>query len=153
MKKRLRKKKHLGEFRQYGFSLDCRLRPGTSGSVFGQFIDDFISQSIEAHGSVFGGGGSPGRGWSGFICRGHRYDSTTEADKTAVENWLRGRSEVEFFRLSDFIDAWHGPDTFDEKTAERKLLQKQLEMESRRVQKNSMEVLEKFEQSEDRSSE
>jgi metal-responsive CopG/Arc/MetJ family transcriptional regulator len=35
----------------------------------------------------------------------------------------------------------------------RKLLQKQLEMESRRVQKNSMEVLEEFEQLEDWSSE
>ena len=59
MKKRLRRKKHVGEFRQTGFSVECRLRPGLSPGEFDQFMDDFIDHCVEAHGLLFGGGGSP----------------------------------------------------------------------------------------------
>ena len=118
MRKRLRKKKHLGEFRQMGFSADCRLRAGLSDTQFDQFMDEFILQAIEAQGLVFGGGGSPKQGWSGVVCRDSRYASTTDADKTAVQHWLESRTEIESFRLSDFWDVWHGPDPFDAKDAE-----------------------------------
>ncbi len=119
MRKRLRKKKHLGEFRQMGFSADCHMRPGLSGPQFDQFTDEFIVQAIEAHGLVFGGGGSPERGWSGVVCRDDCYDSTTNVDKAAVHRWLEQRSELESFRLSEFWDVWHGSDPFDTKDAEQ----------------------------------
>ncbi|MDA1274802.1 MAG: 50S ribosome-binding protein YggL [Verrucomicrobia bacterium] len=118
MRKRLRKKKHLGEFRQMGFTADCQMRPGLSGAEFDQFTDEFIVQAIEAHGLVFGGGGSPERGWSGVVCRDDRYDSTTDVEKAAVQHWLEQRSEIESFRLSEFWDVWHGPDPFDTEDAE-----------------------------------
>ncbi len=97
-----------------GFSVTCRLQPGISTADFDRFVDEFIAQAIEAHGLVFGGGGSPDRGWNGVVCRDHRYESTNAADKTAVENWLRQRDEVASFRLSDFWDVWYGPDPFDD---------------------------------------
>ena len=119
MRKRLRKKKHLGEFRQMGFSVDCQLRSGLSAAEFDQFTDEFIVQAIEAHGLVFGGGGSPDRGWSGVVCRDHRYDSTTDVDKAAVQGWLEHRSELESFRLSGSRDVWYGSDPFDTEIAEQ----------------------------------
>jgi uncharacterized protein YggL (DUF469 family) len=118
MNKRLRKKKHLGEFRQMGFSAECRLRSGLSSAEFDQFTDEFIAQAIEARRLVFGGGGSPNRGWSGIVCRDASHDSTTDGDKAAVHHWLEQRPEVESFRLSDFWDVWHGTDPFDTKEAE-----------------------------------
>jgi uncharacterized protein YggL (DUF469 family) len=117
MNKRLRKKKHLGEFRQLGFSAECRLRSGLSGAAFDQFTDEFIAQAIEANRLVFGGGGSPNRGWSGVVCRDDSHESATDGDKAAVHNWLERRTEVESFRLSDFWDVWHGADPFDTEKA------------------------------------
>jgi uncharacterized protein len=119
MKKRLRKKKHLREFRQMGFSVECRIRPGLSAVEFDRFTDEFIVQAIEAGALVFGGGGSPDRGWSGIVCRDDRYDSTSDGDKATVQNWLEQRSEVESFRLSGFWDVWHGSDPFDSDDAEQ----------------------------------
>lgn len=113
MNKRLRKKKHLGEFRQLGFSVDCRLRSGLSSAEFDLFTSEFIAQAIEAHRLEFGGGGSVDRGWSGVVCRAHRYDSTTDDDQAAVQHWLESRPEVESFRISDFFDVWHGSDPFE----------------------------------------
>lgn len=118
MNKRLRKKKHLGEFRQMGFSAECRLRSGLSSAEFDKFTDEFIAQAIEANRLVFGGGGSPDRGWSGVVCRDHSHDSTTDGNKAAVRHWLERRPEVESFRLSDFWDVWHGADPFDTEDAE-----------------------------------
>jgi uncharacterized protein YggL (DUF469 family) len=118
MNKRLRKKKHVGEFRQMGFSAECRLRSGLSIADFNRFTDEFIAQAIESQQLVFGGGGSANRGWSGVVCRDASHDSTTDGDKAAVHHWLEQRPEVESFRLSDFWDVWHGSDPFDTKEAE-----------------------------------
>jgi len=118
MNKRLRKKKHLGEFRQMGFSAECRLRSGLSSAEFDQFTNEFIAQAIEANRLVFGGGGSANHGWSGVVCRDASHDSTTDGDKAAVHNWLELRPEVGSFRLSDFWDVWHGSDPFDAEEAE-----------------------------------
>ena len=119
MKKRLRKKRHLGEFRQTGFSVDCRIRSGLSAAEFEEFTDQFIVQAIEGNSLVFGGGGSPNRNWSGVVCRDDRYDSTTSTDRAAVQSWLEPRAEVGSFRLSDFWDVWHGSDPFDTDMAEQ----------------------------------
>jgi uncharacterized protein len=113
MRRRLRKKKHFGEFCQLGFSVDIRLRAGLCMRDFDLFINAFIDQAIEGNGLVFGGGGSPDSGWTGVIWRDHRYDSTSDHDRTAVREWLEHRSEAESFRLSEFWDVRHGSDPFD----------------------------------------
>ncbi|MFG0335298.1 MAG: 50S ribosome-binding protein YggL [Maioricimonas sp. JB049] len=113
MKKRLRKKKYLGEFRQFGFSASCRLRENLSTADFDRFTDCFIEQAIEAHGLVFAGGGSHDTQWSGVICREHRYDSTTEADRAAVRDWLDQCADIASYRLSEPWDVWHGHAPFD----------------------------------------
>lgn len=118
MNKRLRKKKHFGEFRQLGFSAGCQFRSGLSSVAFDQFTDEFIAHAVEANRLVFGGGGSPDRGWNGIVCRDHSHDSTTDGDRAAVHHWLEQSPEVESFQLSDFWDVWHGADPFDADEAE-----------------------------------
>jgi uncharacterized protein YggL (DUF469 family) len=54
MRKRLRKKKHVGEFREYGVEFAATVKPGVD---FDAFCDDFIDECIESRGLAFGGGG------------------------------------------------------------------------------------------------
>jgi uncharacterized protein YggL (DUF469 family) len=117
MRKRIRKKNHLGEFRQMGLSVECHVRPGLSATEFDQFVIAFIEHAIEAHGLTFGGGGSAERGWNGVVTRGHRYDSTTQADQAALQSWLEQRAELVSFRLSGFWDVWRGSNPFDPEIA------------------------------------
>ena len=117
MKKRLRKKKHLGEFRQFGFSLACRFHTSVSFEQFDRFVNGFIIEAIEAEGLAFGGGGDPAQDWSGIICRAHRYDSITEEDRERVGNWLRGQEILAAVEISAPWDVWHGSDPLDEPAA------------------------------------
>jgi uncharacterized protein YggL (DUF469 family) len=58
MKKRLRKKKHYGEFTEWGRQLIVT-RNRKEG--FDEFLDAFIEEAIEANGCYCGGGGSDDR--------------------------------------------------------------------------------------------
>ncbi|MCF7866936.1 YggL family protein [Candidatus Woesearchaeota archaeon] len=44
--RRIRKKKRVGEFRQYGFSIDIYCRPDTEGKIVDKIIDIIISKNI-----------------------------------------------------------------------------------------------------------
>lgn len=114
MRKRLRKKRHLGEYRQLGFSLQCKFGSVLSPEAFDQFTDAFLAEAVERHGLIFGGGGSPSSGWHGLLCRNHRYASTDETDRTAVSTWLAARPEVDAFLVSVPWDVWHGMDPLEE---------------------------------------
>lgn len=114
MKKRLRKKKHLAEFRQLGFSLVARLREALDEAGFDSFCDAFVSEAIEANGLCFGGGGGPDTPWAGVVARDHRHDSTDDQDQEAVSKWLSAHPDVVEFRLSGHWDLWYGIDPFDE---------------------------------------
>jgi uncharacterized protein YggL (DUF469 family) len=54
MRKRLRKKKHVGEFQELGVELEMTLRAGVD---FDEFLDAFLCDAVEANGLAFGGGG------------------------------------------------------------------------------------------------
>lgn len=54
MKKRLRRKKHVGECVGGGVPIAVRRRHYAD---FDDFLEEFITQAIEAHGLAFGGGG------------------------------------------------------------------------------------------------
>ncbi len=55
LKRRLRKKYHLGEFQELGFELFTALKPDLSEEDFDKFLDDFIEE-IERNKLTFGGG-------------------------------------------------------------------------------------------------
>jgi uncharacterized protein YggL (DUF469 family) len=56
MRRRLRKKKRLGEFVELGFSVHVEFLPSLDNTGFDAFLDRWID-AIEARGLLFGGGG------------------------------------------------------------------------------------------------
>ena len=104
MKKRLRKKKHLGEFKFWGASILVRLG---QESGFDEFLDSFIEQAIEANGCFCGGGGR----WDhlDFFIELGRSDQDPEGRLQQVTRWLDSRSEVKDYQTGALTDAWYGP--------------------------------------------
>jgi uncharacterized protein len=89
VKKRLRKKLHVGEFQELGFEVRFQVADNVSYDAFDTVVDAFISQAIEAHGLVCGGGGKNPE-WTVFVTREGR-GSITEGHRQAIETWLAAR--------------------------------------------------------------
>ena len=107
MKKRLRKKKHVGEFAVLGVPVGIKLVDGTD---FDSFLNAFLTDAIEANGCYVGGGGQKDR-FSGFVELGRKADLPEERLKR-ISRWLDTNSEVEKYVIGEITDVWYGP--FDE---------------------------------------
>lgn len=105
MKKRLRKKRRVGEFQEFGFEVHIKLKDILDTITSDRFLDDFIFQAIEANGLLFGGGGRDDT-WEGFVTLNRR-GSTTQLHQDQIRNWLSGRPEVLEFKIGDLQDAWY----------------------------------------------
>ncbi len=103
MKKRIRKKQHVGEFQELGFDVDAGLRPGMDRDAVRAFGDRFIAH-IEAHQLAFGGGIGPTVG--GFVTRFGR-GSATEGDRASVTVFLADDPDVVEHEIGDLRDAWY----------------------------------------------
>lgn len=99
MKKRLRKKKHLGEFDCIGFSLEVTFNIGDG--EFDALHDAFIDY-IESINLCCGGG--MGRNWSLFV---NKWDDTVikEEERVKVVEWLMkvGGTKIN----THYESAWH----------------------------------------------
>lgn len=104
LKKRLRKKYHLGEFKEFGFKIFFELSD-LSDNDADEFYRDFIGK-IESLNLSFGGG-SCSQSYQGFVSSAKEYSSPSEAQKEKLENWLENRSEVKRVFISEFSDGWH----------------------------------------------
>jgi len=103
MKKRLRKKKHRGEFTEWGRQLVVT-RNRKDG--FDEFLDAFIEEAIEANGCYCGGGGKEDR-LDVIVELGSRSDDP-EARLKCIGAWLDARPDVKTWRTSEEFDLWHG---------------------------------------------
>ena len=108
MKKRLRKKKHLGEFKELGFEVRGDLRPGLSGNDLEAFVDRLID-IVEARSLAFGGGAGRDDKLDGFVTRAGR-GSATEEDRAALAAFLAADKEIARHEVGALRDAWHGWD-------------------------------------------
>lgn len=106
MKKRLRKKRRLGEFAEYCFKLRFAIADGLSSSERNSLLDNFISE-IERLGLQFGGGGA--YVWEGFVALYSRGTATDE-HRSAILAWLASHPNIEKTDVGPLVDAWHGPD-------------------------------------------
>ena len=106
LKRRLRKKYHLGEFQELGFEVFTALNSDLSEKVFDKFLSDFIEE-IERNKLTFGGGGNTKK-WEGFVTSEKKYNSPTEKQKLDFEKWLKNRVEVKDVKIGEFRDAWNG---------------------------------------------
>jgi uncharacterized protein YggL (DUF469 family) len=103
MKRRLRKKKHLGEFAEWGRQLVVT-RDRIEG--FDEFLDAFILEAIEANGFSCGGGGCEDT-LDVVIDLGRMADGA-EAGLRRIMAWLDARYDVKDYRLGALFDLWHG---------------------------------------------
>jgi uncharacterized protein YggL (DUF469 family) len=104
MKKRLRKKKHVGEFQQLGFELEGDLRAGMGRAADEAFTDRFLAH-IEARQLMFGGGIGGGE-VGGFVSRFDR-GSATEDDRASVSAFLASDPDVVRHVVGELRDAWY----------------------------------------------
>jgi uncharacterized protein YggL (DUF469 family) len=102
MKKRLRKKKHIGDFTVFGVEAAIRLKDGTD---FDEFLDNFVRDAIEENNCYFGGGGQ-GDKISGIIELGRKSDSP-EIRLKKISNWIDINHNVERYAFGNINDLWY----------------------------------------------
>ena len=107
MKKRLRKKKHIGEFKKYGVQFS--LKRATTEN-FDKFLDVFLEEAIHANGCSFAGGVKDNE-LNGFIELGIK-DENLEKNLIKIKVWMMNRSDIKNFVFGHVTDASCGP--FDE---------------------------------------
>ena len=100
--RRLRKKMHIDEFQELGFSVAWRFPEGTSEEQIDQTVDDFINEVIEPNKLAFDGSGY--LAWEGLICM-QEIGKCTEEHQAIVRKWLE-EHKLEEVRTSELFDVW-----------------------------------------------
>jgi len=97
--RRIRKKKRVGEFRQYGFSMDVYCGPDPEGKMIDPILDILIKKRL------FCSGGGNGEKYSFFID-----GLKNESDKEWVSNEIKKIEGVEDVVYYGTVDVWHDGD-------------------------------------------
>ncbi len=108
MKKRLRKKKRVSEFREFGFEVRGQLRPGLENEALNAFVDRLLAV-VEARKLSFAGGAGGDHQFDGFVMRAAR-GSAIEEDRTALAAFFASDDIIEHHDIGALRDAWHGWD-------------------------------------------
>jgi len=103
MMKRLRKKKHVREFAQYGRQLIVT-RNRKDG--FDEFLYAFVEEAIEQSGCYCGGGGKEDK-LDVIVEIGSRSENT-DTKLIKVTEWLDARPDVKNWKVGQEFDLWHG---------------------------------------------
>jgi len=103
MKKRLRKKKHKDEFREWGRQLVIT-RNRKDG--FDEFLDAFIEEAIEANDCYCGGGGKEDN--LDVVVELGRMADDPERRLAKITAWLDSRSDVLEYKAGPMLDLWYG---------------------------------------------
>lgn len=99
---RLRKKLHIAEFQELGFSVKWRFPEGTAVETIDESLDKFIDGVIEPNKLAFDGSGY--LQWEGLVCRqdiGH----CTDEQRAQVKKWLEDQ-KMEDVDVSELFDIW-----------------------------------------------
>lgn len=103
MKKRIRKKRRVGEFREDCFQVEFEFIAELSPSERDAVLDRFIAM-IEEAGLQFGGGvDTRCTGIVEFCGRG----SATDQHREFVLGWIRNQPETFDEAVGPLVDAWH----------------------------------------------
>lgn len=95
--RRIRKKKRVGEFRQYGFLLDVYCGPDKEGKILDHIIDVLIKKRL------FCLGGGDGEKYSFFVD-----GLKNESDKGWISDEIKKIEGVEGVVNYKTVDVWHG---------------------------------------------
>ncbi len=105
MKKRLRKKLYVGEFKELGFEIAVDLVEGMNEEQLDEFISIFGEEALDKNDLDFEGGGST-LALFGLIILNKR-GSVSEEQRSSIETWLKERSEVKSVIVGELVDAWN----------------------------------------------
>jgi len=104
MRKRLRKKKHVGEFKEFGVQIIIRRNTLRD---YDEFIWAFVEEAVEFNDCYCGGGGMEDK-CDMYIELGRSADDPMARLK-GITDWLDSRGDVESYRVGEINDAWYGP--------------------------------------------
>ncbi len=117
MNRRLRKKKHLGEFNYRGFEVVCEFFPLLSEGEVDDFLDDFI-EFVEANDLGCGGSCSSSR-MEQFITKyvptrrksngkmHYKNEHCTDSDREKVKAWIESKVALKTIVVHPLVGAWN----------------------------------------------
>jgi len=105
MKKRLRKKLHVGEFQEFGFNLTIKFTEENTNEALDTFVEAFLDEVIDPNGLDFGGGGDC-FDFAGFVVLATR-GNVTEEHRALTSAWLEKNEAVTSFEVGELVDAWY----------------------------------------------
>lgn len=116
MKKRLRKKKYVGEFSMYCCTIDAEWNDFSKSendkndgwNLLGQYICRYIDY-IESM-KLVSGGGVDEKTFSMCISHGDRYKSPTNEDIKKIKDWMESTGWFKNIKIGPWENAW-GPNT------------------------------------------
>ncbi len=103
MKKRLRKKKHIGEFAEWGRQLIATRNTKIDAEAF---QDAFIIEAIESNGCYCGGSLSDDK--INVIVELGKMSEEPKSKFARVTAWLDARADIEEWKAGPLFDLWHG---------------------------------------------
>jgi uncharacterized protein len=105
MRRRLRKKKHVGEFQELGFEVRAEFRTDLASDNFEAFFERLVN-AVDARDLAVGGGGSEQK-FEAFVRHVAR-GSATEEDRAALATFLGGDAAIVGHAVGPLRDAWSG---------------------------------------------
>lgn len=105
MKKRLRKKYRVGEFRELCFEFTFDYKGDVESPECEAFLRQFVDECIDANGLETNGLLTE-QGCS-LVAYAADPTQTTEAQRQAVKSWLEAREEIEIKSFGELVDAWY----------------------------------------------
>ena len=105
MRKRLRKKLHIGEYAEFGFVIKALIITKITEELLLEFLDDLIL-FVEEHDMCLCGSANK-HGQCEFIISSYER-SLRHKDQYLIVKWFREKESIRDIYVTDFIDMWYG---------------------------------------------
>lgn len=100
--RRLRKKLHIDEFQELGFSVAWRFAEGTTEEQIDATVDQFINEVIAPNGLAYDGSGY--LVWEGLVCL-QETGKCTDEHRELVRKWLEAHNLTDV-QVTELFDVW-----------------------------------------------
>lgn len=100
--RRLRKKMHIDEFQELGFSIGFAFPEGSNEETIDSTLDALIEEVIDPNGLAFDGSGY--LQWEGLICL-QQTGKCTDEHREIVRKWLSDR-KLNNIQVTELFDVW-----------------------------------------------
>ncbi len=105
MKKRLRKKYRVGEFRELSFSFSFEYKGDVNSDACGEFLNELVNNCIAAQG-LDCDGYMTAEGCR-LVLSASNPCETSDAHRAAVKTWLDSRDDIDVSEFTELEDLWY----------------------------------------------